>query len=110
MTVAWDIFIYRLPVNPSRTRVAVWRELRKLGALPLQQSVVAVPAFDELIVRLDAVEARIQSEGGTVYRFRLDDLSNDQRERFVREWNEIRDHEYGEIIEECETRFRSEVE
>lgn len=106
----WHVFIYRLPTNPSRSRVAVWRELRRLGALPLQQSVVAVPAVADFVERLDAIEARILGEGGIVYRFPIDSPAPELHERLVLEWNLVRDQEYGEIIEECETRFRTEVE
>lgn len=105
----WQIFIYRLPSHPSRPRVAVWRELRRLGALPLQQSVAALPEQDELLVALDAIEARVLDEGGTAYRFRLTDLSLEQQQRLEREWTQLRVHEFAEIIEECETKFASEV-
>lgn len=110
MRVAWQLFIYRLPPNPSRTRVAVWRELRRFGALPLQQSVVAVPELGELVQRLDGVEARIASEGGVSYRFRLGELPAEQHDRLVAEWNRVRDQEYAEIVEECRTKFKDEVE
>jgi hypothetical protein len=110
MTTVWQLFIYRLPANPSRTRVAVWRELRRLGALPLQQSVVAAPEEGGLAAQLDPIEARILAEEGTVYRFRLDDLPEEQQARLVAEWNRLRDHEYAEIVEECETKFRREIE
>jgi hypothetical protein len=107
---AWHLFIYRLPANPSRTRVAVWRELRRLGALPLQQSVVVVPHEGGLAAQLEPIEARILGEDGTVYHFRLDDLPAEQQERLVAEWNQLRDHEYAEIVEECGTKFRREIE
>jgi hypothetical protein len=110
MDTIWHLFIYRLPANPSRTRVAVWRELRRLGALPLQQSVVVVPEEGGLAAQLDAIEERILSEEGTVYHYRLSDLPADQEERLVAEWNQVRDHEYAEIVEECETKFRREIE
>jgi hypothetical protein len=35
--MAWRVITYRLLAEPSRHRVAVWRELRRLGAVPLQQ-------------------------------------------------------------------------
>src|ERR671916_193245 len=35
----WLILIYHLPREPSRHRVAVWRKLKTLGALYLQDSV-----------------------------------------------------------------------
>jgi hypothetical protein len=106
----WHLFIYRLPANPSRTRVAVWRELRRLGALPLQQSVVVAPEAGGIAAQLDAVEARILAEEGTVYHYRLTDLSAAEHDRLTAEWNRLRDHEYAEIVEECETKFRREVE
>jgi hypothetical protein len=106
----WHLFIYRLPANPSRTRVAVWRELRRLGALPLQQSVVVVPEAGGIAAALDGVEARILAEEGTVYHYRLSDLPAEQGDRLIAEWNQVRDHEYAEIVEECETKFRREVE
>jgi uncharacterized protein (DUF2267 family) len=105
----WQIFIYRLPTHPSRPRVAVWRELRRLGALPLQQSVAALPERDVLVEALDGIERRVVDEGGAAYRFRLTDLTGEQRDRLEREWNALRAHEYDEIIEECETKFAREV-
>lgn len=110
MDIVWQLFIYRLPPNPSRTRVAVWRELRRFGALPLQQSVVAVPELGDLMHRLDGVEMRIANEGGVSYRFRLGDLASEQRDRLALEWNRVRDQEYAEIVEECRTKFKDEVE
>jgi hypothetical protein len=106
----WELFIYRLPANPSRARVAVWRELRRLGALPLQQSVIVVPHAGGLLETLSAIQERIISEAGVVYRYTLDNLTVEQHERLIREWNALRDHEYAEIVEECETKFQREIE
>ncbi|MFF4986276.1 Chromate resistance protein ChrB [Streptosporangium saharense] len=39
----WLVFVVKVPAEPSRYRVAVWRELRKVGALSLGQGVWAVP-------------------------------------------------------------------
>jgi hypothetical protein len=107
----WRLLIYRLPGGESaRARVAVWRELRRLGALPLQQGVAAAPELGDLGDRLDGVEARITAEGGTFYRFRLDALSDAERSRLEADWNALREQEYAEIVEECETKFAREIE
>ena len=37
------VLVVRVPADPSRHRVAVWRELRKVGAVVLGQGVWAVP-------------------------------------------------------------------
>jgi hypothetical protein len=82
----WVLFLYRLPSEPSRPRVAVWRELRRLGALPLSQGVVAVPDLEHYTATLDQVAERIAREGGTYYRFPLGELDGEQRQRLETEW------------------------
>ena len=108
--MVWQLFIHRLPAHPSRARVAVWRELRRLGALPLQQSVVALPEAGGFPAKLDAIEERVLAEGGVAYRFRLTGLTDVELERFEAEWNALREQEYAEIVEECETKFVKEIE
>lgn len=39
----WLVLVIKLAAEPSRHRVAVWRELRKTGALSLGQGIWAVP-------------------------------------------------------------------
>lgn len=107
---AWELFLYRLPSEPSRPRVAVWRELRRLGALPLGQSAVAAPAAERFVEALDRIEERIAEEGGSSYRFPLGELSDELHGRLVAEWNALRTHEYAEIVEECRTKFLKEIE
>jgi hypothetical protein len=41
--VRWLVLVVRLPAEPSRHRVAVWRELRRVGALQIGQGVWVVP-------------------------------------------------------------------
>jgi len=108
--VPWHLLVYRLPSQPSRIRVAVWRELRRLGALPLQQGVVATPALEPFSSTVLAVATRIAADGGTSERFVLDALPADQEQRLVDAWNDLRRQEYAEIVEECRTKFLREVE
>jgi hypothetical protein len=63
--VSWRVIIYRLAAEPSRHRVAIWRELRRLGAVPLQQGTWALPQGDERFdAGFDQVTAAIQAAGG----------------------------------------------
>ena len=39
----WLVLVVRVPAEPSRHRVAVWRELRRAGAVPLGQGCWVVP-------------------------------------------------------------------
>ena len=44
--VGWLLLVYRIPSDPSRLRAAVWRRLKSLGAVYLQNSAAALPATD----------------------------------------------------------------
>ncbi|WP_018682904.1 Chromate resistance protein ChrB [Actinokineospora enzanensis] len=39
----WQVLVVRVPAEPSKHRVAVWRELRRIGALSLGQGTWVVP-------------------------------------------------------------------
>lgn len=106
----WRLLIYRLPTNPSSARVGVWRDLRRLGALPLQQSCVVVPDRPLLVERLREIAERITELGGTPHLFHLTDLSKEQRDTLRAAWSTLRAHEYAEIVEECRSKFIREVE
>jgi len=41
--VRWLVLVVRVPAEPSRHRVAVWRELRRVGAVSLGQGAWIVP-------------------------------------------------------------------
>ena len=62
--VRWLVLVVRVPAAPSRHRVAVWRELRRVGAVSLGQGVWVVPdapVFADGIVR--AIELAERGEG-----------------------------------------------
>jgi ABC-type sugar transport system substrate-binding protein len=58
------VIIYRLPAEPSRHRVAIWRELRRLGAVPLQQGTWAVPRGEGFDAGFAQVTEAIKVAGG----------------------------------------------
>lgn len=42
-TTRWVLLAYRLPREPSTPRIAVWRQLRRLGVAQVSDGVVALP-------------------------------------------------------------------
>jgi hypothetical protein len=61
---SWVLLIYRLPREPSRHRVAVWRKLRDLGALYLQDGVAALPEDAVTREQLEWLQLRVREAGG----------------------------------------------
>ena len=62
--VRWLILIYHLPREPSRHRVAVWRKLKALGALYLQDGAVALPEDAVTREQLEWLQLRVREAGG----------------------------------------------
>ena len=61
---SWVLLVYRLPREPSRHRVAVWRKLRDLGALYLQDGVAALPEDAVTREQLEWLQLRVREAGG----------------------------------------------
>lgn len=62
--VRWLILIYHLPREPSRYRVAVWRKLKALGAIYLQDGVAALPEDAVTREQLEWLQLRVREDWG----------------------------------------------
>jgi hypothetical protein len=107
--VGWIVLLYRLPSNESRARVAVWRELRRSGALHVQQSVVALPDADGFADAVERLRAVLADVGGQVTALRTRALSDGDDGRLLEAWQEARDAEYRELAGEC-VKFLGEID
>jgi ChrB-like protein len=107
--VGWIVLIYRLPAGESRARVAVWRELRRSGALHLQQSVVVAPDAEAFRGEVERLREVISGVGGQVTALRAESLDPGDDERFRAAWNEARDEQYRELKGEC-AKFLAEID
>ncbi|RCG33013.1 hypothetical protein DQ384_00745 [Sphaerisporangium album] len=106
----WLLLIYRVPSQSSKARVAVWRDLKRLGALYLQQAVCVLPDRDDLRAALERVCERIAELEGSSHFFVLDNVDDREQERIVDGFRANSAKEYEEIVEECETKFFKEIE
>jgi hypothetical protein len=100
--VRWFLLTYRLPADRSSARVAVWREVRRSGALQLQQSVIAFPDAEPFARAVARIRAAVDDVGGSVIAVRAEPLDAADDARLRSAWNEARGEEYGELISQCE--------
>lgn len=98
----WFLLTYRLPAEPSSARVAVWREVRRSGALQLQQSVIAFPDSEPFARGVARIRAAVDEVGGTTLAVRAEPVDADDAERLRSAWNAARADEYSELASECE--------
>jgi hypothetical protein len=80
-------------------RVQVWRKLRSLGALYLQQSVCVLPARDDVLRQVRRLTDRIHHQGGTVRVLRMRFTDPAEERSVIEEFNAARDAEYAEVLE-----------
>src|SRR5438270_1734690 len=108
--LSWRVLIYRVPTEPASKRVAVWRDLKRLGALYLQQCACIFPSLPGLNREVDDLAAKIPALGGEIFVLEVPRLSGDDETRIIESFRAQRTNEYAEIIEECETKFVKEIE
>jgi DNA-binding transcriptional regulator PaaX len=107
---SWLLLIYKVPSESSRARVAVWRELKRLGGFYVQQAVCVLPDRDDLRAGMEKVRERVTELGGSSVFLTLAEVDDDAREQFVEGFRTQSAKEYAEIVEECETKFVKEIE
>ena len=79
-------------------RVQVWRKLRSLGALYLQQAVCLLPARDEVVREVRRLADRVRHQGGSCRLLHVAITDDAERAQVVAEMNAARDEEYGEVL------------
>ena len=65
--VEWVLLAYRLPREPSGPRVALWRKLRRLGAVQLLDGLVALPADARTREQFEWLADEVVEAGGEAW-------------------------------------------
>ena len=60
----WVMLAYRLPREPSTPRIALWRRLKRLGAVQLLDGLVALPADAKTREQLEWAAEEVADAGG----------------------------------------------
>jgi hypothetical protein len=104
----WLLLVYRIKAESSGRRTYVWRQLRQLGAVYLQQAVAVLPDRPELRAELDRLGQRIRSGGGEASLLETTSPGPAWEEELVVRFNAGRDAEYEEILDSVES-FEDEI-
>jgi uncharacterized protein YdbL (DUF1318 family) len=93
----------------AATRVRMWRKLRSLGALYLQQSVCLLPDREPVRRQVHRLLASVRADGGTARSLTVTVEDEAQYAQLVAEFNAERDAEYAEVVERV-PQFLAELE
>jgi len=105
----WLIITYRLPAEPSRHRVAVWRELRRAGALSLQQATWAVPHRADFVESVTRAAALVERADGEALIFDAEPRGEESSARLEHLFTAEREEEWQEFLSEC-GKFQAEID
>lgn len=97
----WLLFTYWLPAEPSRKRVYVWRQLKKLGALSMEGTGWLLPKAEPFETRIKDVLSSVEEMEGTANLYSVTDFNEAQEQRATTRFQQGREREYDEIIKEC---------
>ncbi|UGQ13443.1 hypothetical protein LO772_07490 [Yinghuangia sp. ASG 101] len=84
---------------PAATRVRVWRKLRSLGALYLQQSVCLLPDREPVRGQVRRLAASVRADGGAARVLAVAVVDDADRRDLVAQFNAARATEYAEVVE-----------
>jgi len=98
----WLLFTYWLPPEPSRKRVFIWRQLKKIGALSTEGGGWLLPKREPLSTNIADTARSVEEMGGTTNLYTVTHFSEAQEQRAVAKFQQEREREYSEIITECE--------
>ncbi len=104
----WLILAYKVPSEPTRIRTSVWRQVKALGCLYLQQAVWLLPKTTQTEAELQKLSARIEETGGEASLLSTTSPNPAWEGRTIAGFNRARDEEYAEVIEN-EERFEDEI-
>lgn len=104
------IVVLRVPSEPSRHRVAVWRELRRAGAIPLAAGTWALPGTPLTAESVDKVRELIARAPDGEVLFLEGRGRDDSSEGLLRQqYTAAREAEWAEFLSDCD-KFANEIE
>lgn len=96
----WLLLIYRVPPEPTRLRSTVWRRIKGLGAIYLQNSAAALPATAATERALRKLRREIIDMSGTAVLLSCSVLAGEPDVH--KAFQAARNDEYEEIVDRCE--------
>lgn len=109
MGLDWIVVVFRLPPEPSRHRVAVWRELRRGGAVQLGPGSWALPGLPAFAETVDRVLDLVRRGDGEVVALDARVRDGAGSDRLEATYTAAREEEWAEFLSDCD-KFEVELD
>jgi hypothetical protein len=99
LALGWLLISISTAGAPASLRTQVWRRLRSLGALYLQQSVCLLPDRPEVARAVHRLLDRVHHDGGSARLLRVVLPQSAEQAAVIADFQAARDAEYAELLE-----------
>ena len=93
----WLLLLFSLPTNRNTERVAVWRRLRKMGAVQIKTSTYLLPDAPAQYEQFQWLAQQIRDYGGDSTLVRAQEIEGLSKEKAMAIFNDARAKDYGEL-------------
>jgi hypothetical protein len=93
--LTWLLLLLRLPATQKAERVAIWRKLKKSGAIQIKTSTYLLPDNPPLYEHFQWLAQQIRDFGGDATLVRVQEIEGMPNEKLIALFNRARDEEYG---------------
>jgi DNA-binding transcriptional regulator PaaX len=105
----WLLLVCRMPTEPARHRMALWRELRRAGAIPVAQGVWALPELPAAEAVLTNARRHVRAAGAEMLALSADGHDPASGERLDALYAVARAQEWAEFTADCD-KFLAEID
>lgn len=93
---------YKVPPEPAAKRMAIWRKLKGMGAVYLQNGVCLLPKAEDHIRRLKMIENDVAEADGDCVLLETVALDPAQKDKVIARFKADRDEAYTEFLDKCD--------
>src|SRR5262249_35471677 len=97
MANSWLLLLFSLPTNRNTERVAVWRRLKKMGAVQIKTSTYLLPDVPAQYEQFQWLAQQIRDYGGDSTPVRAQTIEGLTKEKGIARFNDARAKDYGEL-------------
>lgn len=94
---SWLLLLFTLPTNRNTERVAVWRRLKKIGAVPIKTSTYLLPDEPAQYEQFQWLAQQIRDYGGESTLVRAQEIEGLTKEKVIAMFNDARAKDYAEL-------------
>jgi hypothetical protein len=94
---SWLLLLFSLPTNRNTERVAVWRRLKKMGAVQIKTSTYLLPDVPAQYEQFQWLAQQIRDYGGDSTLVRAQEIEGLTEGKVIALFNDARAKDYGEL-------------